>query len=467
MPRIGLGVDFGTSNSAAAVFDGHRCALIQLQSNDMIVPTATYVERSYKTCTGQAAIDAYIADNTGRAVELVPEVIGRAEVLVEEPEDELSRAAPTTASFDTLSSAQVDLNARGRLFRGVKRLLGDADRERMVVFERNFRVVALMTPVLLRIREAAARQAGFRVQDPAVFGFPVHYEGTADDCDRLARRRYAEAIGHAGFRRVRYLPEPAAATLSYLHRRTGAPDLVLTFDFGGGTLDLCVARNDSGRFSALAHHGIALGGDHIDQRLFARLLFPLLGKGCTWRRPGIDRVIETRFPFERYESSLLNWPMTYLLNQGSFRGPVLERMRQGGPDAVRFERLNDLIAYNYGYLVFQGIRDLKVQLSQYEQAQLDLPMLDVALTVTRAEFDAMTGDLIERAARAVDSVLAMAQVEPGMIDVVVSTGGSSLMPAVQRLLNERFSDRIVAHDPFTSVAAGLAIASFDERLTAL
>jgi hypothetical protein len=71
MPRIGLGVDFGTSNSAAAVFDGHRCALIQLQSNDMIVPTATYVERSYKTCTGQAAIDAYIADNTGRAVELV------------------------------------------------------------------------------------------------------------------------------------------------------------------------------------------------------------------------------------------------------------------------------------------------------------------------------------------------------------------------------------------------------------
>ena len=47
------------------------------------------------------------------------------------------------------------------------------------------------------------------------------------------------------------------------------------------------------------------------------------------------------------------------------------------------------------------------------------------------------------------------------IDVVVRTGGSSLIPAVTRLLDERFPGRVVTHDPFTSVAAGLAIADFD------
>jgi hypothetical chaperone protein len=466
MSRIGLGIDFGTSNSVAAAFDGDRVTLIRLEHDDEILPTATYIDRAFKTRTGQTAIDAYIKDNTGRTVELAPEVIGRAELLIEEPAGELSRAAPLTASFDTVGSAQIDLNARGRLFRGVKRMLGDADRERVVVFERAFRLVALMTPVLLRIRESAARQTGFRASDPAVFGFPVHYEGKADHGDTLARRRYAEAIAHAGFRAARYLPEPAAATVSYLNRRKDAPELLLTFDFGGGTLDLCVARHTAHSFDVLAHHGIALGGDHIDQRLFERVLFPLLGKGCSWRRPGVDRVIETRFPFERYEQALLNWTMMYMLNQGSFRGPVVERLRQGGADAVCFERLNDLIAYNYGYLVFQALRGLKVQLSMGDCGTLDLPVLDIEVTITRAQFDAMTADLIAQAARAVDDVLTMAQVDASTIDVVVTTGGSSLLPSVRALLEARFQQRIVAHDPFTSVAAGLAIASLDDRLTA-
>jgi hypothetical chaperone protein len=466
MSRIGLGIDFGTSNSLVATFDGDRVTLIRLEHDDHILPTATYVDRAFKTCTGQAAIDAYIENNTGRSVELAPEVIGRAEILIEEPVDELSRAEPRTASFDTVSSAQIDLNARGRLFRGVKRMLGDPDRERVVVFERAFRLVALMTPVLLRIRQAAARQVGFRVSDPAVFGFPVHYEGRADRGDALARRRYAEAIAHAGFRNARYLPEPAAATVSYLRQRDDAPELLLTFDFGGGTLDLCLARRTTRSFTVLAHHGIALGGDHIDQRLFECILFPLLGKGSSWRRPGTDRVIETRFPFERYEQALLNWTMTFMLNQGRFRGPVVARMRQGGADAICFERLNDLIAYNYGYLVFQALRDLKAQLSAGERGTLDLPMLDIEVTITRAQFDAMTADLIAQAARAVDDVLTMARVDASGIDVVVTTGGSSLLPSVRALLDARFDERVVAHDPFTSVAAGLAIASMDDRMPA-
>ena len=46
------------------------------------------------------------------------------------------------------------------------------------------------------------------------------------------------------------------------------------------------------------------------------------------------------------------------------------------------------------------------------------------------------------------------------IDIVLGTGGSSLIPAVKQLLEDRFPHRVVEHDPFTSVAAGLAIANF-------
>jgi hypothetical chaperone protein len=46
------------------------------------------------------------------------------------------------------------------------------------------------------------------------------------------------------------------------------------------------------------------------------------------------------------------------------------------------------------------------------------------------------------------------------VDVVVRTGGSSLIPAVMRIIEDHFSGRVVEHDPFTSVAAGLAIANY-------
>ena len=80
--NVGIGIDFGTTNSTAAVFDGERVSLIQLETDSPIMPSATYIDADLQTITGQAAIDRYIEGNTGRTVELVPEVIGRATLAV-------------------------------------------------------------------------------------------------------------------------------------------------------------------------------------------------------------------------------------------------------------------------------------------------------------------------------------------------------------------------------------------------
>ena len=55
----------------------------------------------------------------------------------------------------------------------------------------------------------------------------------------------------------------------------------------------------------------------------------------------------------------------------------------------------------------------------------------------------------------------MARLDRQAIDIVLCTGGSSLIPAVRRILEDHFPGRVVEHDPFTSVAAGLAIASYN------
>ena len=61
-PKSGIGIDFGTSNSAAAVFDGERVKLVQLSELNPIMPSANYIDRDFASTIGQSAIDDYISE---------------------------------------------------------------------------------------------------------------------------------------------------------------------------------------------------------------------------------------------------------------------------------------------------------------------------------------------------------------------------------------------------------------------
>ena len=462
--RLGIGLDYGTSNSVLAVFDGERLVCVPLEGTGVTMPSAVHIDRQFQVCTGQAAIDRYIADNRGRRVQLAAEVLGETRTGTGQLDEEGLPAL--SGSEQVFGQAFVDSGEKGRLFRGVKRLLGNASLTRLLVFEKAFRPVALVTPLLLAMRQRLqdwARQQGLEVgaADHACLGHPVNFEGREAQHNAVALERLSEAAGHAGFTQQVFYPEPMAASLSYMQAfPTVLPGRLLAVDFGGGTLDLCVLQRHASAFDVLAIHGVGLGGDHLDQTLFRALLFPLLGKGESWRRSGDEREIVTLFPFELYEDLLLNWAVSYRLNQNEYTAPLLSCIAQGGAAAEKFERLYTLITSNLSYLVFQSLREMKAALSSSASAVLDIPDLDIELTVTRAQFEAIIADHLADFDKAVVDTLAQAQLAPQQIDDVVSTGGSSLIPAVRDLLEARFPGRVRDHDPFTSVAGGLAIAEY-------
>ncbi len=461
MSRIGVGIDFGTTNSAAAVFDGERVTLVSLEATGPIMPSATYIDRDLQTLTGQKAIDHYIQDNTGRTVELIPEVIGETSQFVEHGDSE-NPTPVDTVTQKVYGASVIDSGLQGRLFRGTKRLLGDSRVRRLMVFDHPFRLVALITPILLHIVKSLNRTTGSF--SSAHLGHPVNFEGREAFRNKTALTRLGEAYKYAGVREQRFYAEPIAAAESFLNANPAVVgEMLFTLDFGGGTLDFCVLRRTGRTFDVVTTHGIALGGDHIDQRLFRTLLFPLLGKGERWKRRGMDREIETQFPFEDYEDLLLNWAVTYTLNQNRYTTPVFDCIEQGGPGAVKFKRLRELIAQNLSYVVFQAIKDFKAELSNATEAVLDIPELDADIRMTRAEFEALIDDQLKEVEAALDDTLARAGLGRDAIDIVLCTGGSSLIPAVRRILEDHFPGRVVEHDPFTSVAAGLAIASFHDR----
>ncbi|PCI79941.1 MAG: hypothetical protein COB20_03870 [SAR86 cluster bacterium] len=466
-PSIGIGIDYGTSNSAAAIFDGTKVHLVQLERHSVIMPSATYIDKDFKISTGQGAINHYIESNTGRTVELSAEILGESRTTTGQIGD---KGLPEEGNTQTLyGQSFVDGGQQGRLFRGIKRLLGSTDSPRLMVFERAFRLVALITPLLLRIRKSIELQIPEEVSasaatDHACIGHPVNFEGSAENRNRAALDMLSEAYGYAEFVNQSYYPEPIAAALSYLHENqehSAQSQVLLAVDFGGGTLDLCVIRREQSDFEVIATHGIGLGGDHIDQVMFKELLFPLLGRGERWKRAGEDREIETLFPFEEYEDLLLNWAISYMLNQNKFTTPLMKRISVGDEASIKFQRLYDMIKSNYSYLVFQCIKELKAELSEADSAKLDIPELDIEFELSREQFELMIGDLLDKFSQSISDLLQRVELESSDIDLVIRTGGSSLIPAVKRILEARFPGKVIEHDPFTSVAAGLAIADYE------
>ena len=457
---IGVGIDFGTSNSAAAWFDGSRVVLVQLEDSDAIMPTALHLDRELETTTGQTAVDLYIDENRDRIVELTPELIAKSAMVTNDADSRDPFSEAEISSSNVYGQPWVDRGMPGRLFRGVKRLLGNPAIRRLLVFNHPFRVVALITPILLRIRKTIQDSLPGELLD-VHFGHPVLFEGHDQYRNELAFSRLSEACRHAAIPQLTFYPEPVAATLSYIHDEKALKEgRVMTLDFGGGTLDLSVVEFNGMSFNVMSTAGLSIGGDHIDQLIFKELLFPLLGKGEIWRRTVDGRLIENEFPFDEFADALLNWAVTYTLNQNQYRAKVADCIKQGGEAAAKFERLDDLITHNYSYLVFQAIKDAKARLSQMDETVLDIPELDVSISFTRDQLETMMISMLQEVDSIIDKVVADAGCGLEDIDVVIRTGGSSQIAAVRRLLEARFPGRVTEHDPFTSVAAGLAIASY-------
>ena len=457
--EVGIGVDFGTSNSTVAWFDGTTLRCVAVEASSAILPTAIHLSREFVGSTGSEAIDRYVEENTARLVHLVPEILGQASSGIEDHSTETDMMELATTR-NVIFGPLIDHGLPGRLFLGLKRLLGNPAIERLYVFSRAYRLVALLTPILVRLREAVEHELGRRVTR-AHGGRPVDFEGSEGSRNQVALARLSEAYRHAGFKRVAFYPEPVAATLSFLWKNAGKPSgTVLTVDFGGGTLDLSVIRYAGTDFEVLSTAGADLGGDRIDQLIFRRLIFPLLGEGEKWSRQVNGRQVETAFPFAEYEEGILNWAITHTLNQNKHKTRLTELIAQGGPAAVKFERLKDLINYNYSYNIFSAIKKAKAALSSAEEARIDIPELNLIVPITRREFDALLADVLRQLEELTRLVLERARIDMGAVDVVVRTGGSSQIVAVKDLLEAYFPGKVTEHDPFTSVAAGLAIASF-------
>ena len=321
------------------------------------------------------------------------------------PNSEGARTTPSVVAFkdgETLvgevAKRQAVTNA-DRTIRSVKRHVGTNWTEE--IDGKNYTPQEISARILQKLKRDAESYLGDSVTQ-AVITVPAYF----DDAQRTATK---EAGQIAGLEVLRIINEPTAAALAYGMDAEGDDQTILVFDLGGGTFDVSVLEIGDGVFEVKSTHGdTSLGGDDWDERI-------------------------------------IDWLVTSFKND---HGVDLST------DKMAMQRLKE------------AAEKAKIELSQVAQTQINLPFvtatdsgpLHLDMSLSRAKFQEMTQDLLERCRTPFEQALKDAGLNKSEVDHVIMVGGSTRMPAVQDLVHELTGrDPHKGVNPDEVVAMGAAI----------
>jgi len=296
-----------------------------------------------------------------------------------------SRTTPSVVAFARNGEVLVGQSAKNQAVTNVDRTIRSVKRHMgtdwsVKIDAKSYTAQEISARVLQKLKRDAESYLGEDVTD-AVITVPAYFE----DAQRQATK---EAGQIAGLNVLRIVNEPTAAALAYGLDKGEKEQTILVFDLGGGTFDVSLLEIGDGVVEVRGTSGDNhLGGDDWDQRI-------------------IDWLVE------KFKSS---------------QGIDLTK------DKMALQRLRE------------AAEKAKIELSSQSTATINLPYITVDAeknplfldeTLSRAEFQRITSDLLERCRKPFQSVIKDVGISIGAIDHVVLVGGSTRMPAVQELVKE-------------------------------
>jgi len=460
------GIDFGTTNSSVALAgDSGGVQVLPLDTaNDSLtsLPSLVYITRAGEYIVGRSAANAFIERNVDREVILKQVDLGISiEAYVASEPDKSESYRPGLIDPEKREAvrarAMVEVNSPGRLFQSLKTSLRHMGFRGTEVFGTQYQLEELVAIILRRCKEAADRAAGNSVER-AVFGRPVRFSQREAE-NELAERRLRTAAGLAGFKEVVFFYEPVAACVEYAISNNEHQRLMVV-DIGGGTCDVCImefnpAASIAERLAGsriLSVAGVPVAGDAIDREIIRSKLFPIFGSRA--------RYGPSQLPMPQYlYNQILDWQNLYKLNnEETINWLLAAESSSTHPEGLR--ALRCLIQRNYGYPVAREVEAAKKRLSFEQDTRIHLHKEDIQLDeiLEREEFSHIIEHNLDQMMDVVREAESLAGIKPVELDSVLTTGGTSLIPVIRQMLQDRYGEeRLKERDTFTSVATGLAI----------
>lgn len=348
----------------------------------------------------------------------------------------------------------LDFPQGSRLLQSFKSVAARSTFEHANLFEKRLRFEELGQTFLKHLL-AHGEEALRNLPERIVVGRPVRYVGAQPD-PALARRRYDAMFALLG-REIHYVYEPLGAAYGFASSLSD-PATLLVADFGGGTSDFSIVRvgppGTAQRCVPLGSAGIGIAGDRFDSRIMDKLVLPLLGKGGTYRSFG--KVLD--IPAGHF-TEFGDWSRLALMRNRRTLAQ-LTQLERSATDPAAIARMIAVVENELGYALYEAVGQLKRSLSTETHGRFHFegPGLVIDAEVARSDFEGWIAPDLHRISETLDAALASAKLDASQIDQVFLTGGSSLIPAVRRVFEQRFGPgRIASGNEMTSIAHGLAL----------
>ncbi|BCW47064.1 molecular chaperone DnaK [Arthrobacter sp. StoSoilB5] len=298
------------------------------------------------------------------------------------------RTTPSVVAFSKSGEVLVGEIAKRQAVNNIDRTIASVKRHMgtdwsVAIDDKKYTPQEISARILMKLKNDAESYLGEKVTD-AVITVPAYF----NDAERQSTKEAGEI---AGLNVLRIVNEPTAAALAYGLDKGKEDELILVFDLGGGTFDVSLLEvgKDEDNFSTIQVRATAgdnrLGGDDWDNRVVEWLLSQLKIKGIDLSK---DKI-------------------------------ALQRLREAAEQAKK--ELSSSTSTNISL--------------QYLSVTPDGPVhLDEQLT--RAKFQDLTKDLLDRTKKPFHDVIAEAGIKVSDIDHIVLVGGSTRMPAVSELVKE-------------------------------
>ena len=407
------GIDFGTSNSSAAITNGNTPRMADVESGHNTIPTALYFpEKSSEVFYGRTAQQKYVDSETG-----------------------------------------------GRFMRSMKRILGtplmDSSTQingHMVKFDD---IIGAFVSYMKQKIDASANEN----VESVVMGRPVHFRDNDPAADDKAQQELTRIARKAGFKNVCFQYEPIAAAFAH-EQKINSEKLACIIDIGGGTSDFTVIRlspenrNKADRTKdVLANTGVRIGGNDFDKNLSLNAFMPVLGMGTDYKVYGkvlsIPNSIYINLSTWNQVNDVYNYKTLNLVK--GYQTWALEQ--------EKLARLYQVVQNRLGHINLNYVEKAKIALSKDLSIESILDFLSdkPSIYITREEFNNSISNDVEKIEKFLSECILQAGVKNEDIDLVILTGGSTEVPRVSEIATKFFPNaEVSAGDKLSSVGMGLA-----------
>jgi hypothetical chaperone protein len=435
---VKVGVDFGTSNSGVAVYNGQSVQLLPVDPKNVIpevIKTVLYITRDYRPSIGQEAVENYYRDNVNRQRHYVKQWTGEIDVYG----SDMHYVQDVFVYVDELQP--------GRLLQYLKTALRKERYEGTQIFERYYTVDDLAKTYLSLLKQRAEDVLGETIE-AVTLGRPVKFSESSEQ-DHKAQETLRHAAQEAGFKNVDFELEPIAAALDYEQSIDKLQNVVI-FDFGGGTLDIAVMRlGDPRKRKVYASGGVDIAGSDFDRAIIEKRLLSHFGYGRVKYHPEIMEMIH----------AIPDWMALPYLGTPINKN-ILDKAIQAGTVPIQLKALQGLIYNDLAFTFYNRVEAGKIALSSEGATIISLEDRDIALweLYTRHQFETDIYHYLTDVEKVLMDTIVKSGLDVEEIDAVVKTGGSSNIPLFTQMLERIFGkEKVKESNSFTSVVAGLAI----------